>query len=63
MLFTTEGLENYISGVILYDETVGQSTKDGKNFCDLLTSKGILPGIKVDKGLVVLPGTNQENAT
>ena len=63
LLFTTEGLENYISGVIMYDETIHQSTKDGKNFCELLLSKGILPGIKVDKGLVVLPGTNDENST
>ena len=63
LLFTSEGLEKYISGVILFDETLGQATKDGKNFADLLLEKGILPGIKVDKGLVVLPGTNGENST
>ena len=63
LLFTTEGLENYISGVILYDETLNQSSKDGTNFAKLLASKGILPGIKVDKGVVVLHGTNDESAT
>ena len=63
LLFTTEGLEQYISGVILYDETLGQSSKDGKKLPELLLSKGILPGIKVDKGLVVLPGTKDENST
>lgn len=63
LLFTSEGLENYISGVILFDETLDQKTADGHNFVELLQSKGILPGIKVDKGLVVIPGTNEENAT
>ena len=63
LLFTTEGLENYISGVILYEETLGQKSADGTPFPELLKSKGIIPGIKVDKGLVVIPGTNDENAT
>lgn len=63
LLFTSEGLENYISGVILFDETLDQKTADGQNLVELLVSKGILPGIKVDKGLVVIPGTNEENAT
>lgn len=63
LLFTTEGLENYISGVILFDETLDQKTADGTNFVELLKSKGILPGIKVDKGLVVIPGTKDENST
>jgi fructose-bisphosphate aldolase class I len=63
LLFTTPGIENYISGVILYEETVKQSTKEGKLFLDLLKEKGILPGIKVDKGTAVLPGTNDETAT
>lgn len=63
LLFTTEGLENYISGVILFEEQTNQSTASGTNFCDLLRSKGIHCGIKLDKGLVVLPGTNGENAT
>lgn len=63
LLFTSPGIENYISGVILFEETLGQATADGTNFVQLLQSKGILPGIKVDKGLVVIPGTNDENAT
>lgn len=50
LFFTTEGAENFISGVILFDETIRQSTKEGIPFPKLLTSKGIAPGIKVDKG-------------
>lgn len=63
LLFTTEGLENYISGVILFEETLGQKASDGTPFPELLKSKNIIPGIKVDKGLVVIPGTNDENST
>ena len=61
LLITAPGLEQYISGVILYDETVYQKTKEGKRFVDILTSKGILPGIKVDKGTI--PIINSENET
>src|ERR671924_825465 len=50
LLFTTEGVEEYISGVILFDETIRQSSADGTPFPKLLASKGIIPGIKVDKG-------------
>lgn len=50
MLVTTPGLEEYISGVILYDETIRQKTRDGKTFAETLQGKGILPGIKVDAG-------------
>jgi len=63
LLFTAPGVENYISGVILYEETVKQSTKDGQNFMELLKSKGIIPGIKLDKGTANLPGTKDETAT
>lgn len=63
LLFTTEGLEKFISGVILFDETARQSTQCGKKFVDLLKSKGIVPGIKVDKGMIPLPNTNDESAT
>lgn len=63
LLFTTRGIENYISGVILFDETLRQTTSDGTRFADLLRSKGILPGIKVDKGLAVIPGTREEKVT
>lgn len=58
MLFTTPGVEEFISGIILYDETIRQSI-DGKTILQYLESKGILAGIKVDKGahdLVNFPG-------
>src|SRR5947207_12145629 len=48
MLFTTEGAEEYISGVILFDETIRQTSADGTPFPKLLESRGIIPGIKVD---------------
>ena len=50
MLFTTKGLGQFISGVILYDETIRQKSADGTSFVDLLNKQGILPGIKVDTG-------------
>ena len=50
MLFTTPGLETYISGVILFDETIRQRTDDGRSFVELLGELGITPGIKVDGG-------------
>ncbi len=50
MLFTTPGIEQFISGVIMYDETIRQATPDGKPFPQYLASRGIIPGIKVDKG-------------
>ena len=50
LLFTTEGAEEFISGVILFDETIRQSASDGTPFPKLLESRGIIPGIKVDKG-------------
>lgn len=61
LLFTTDGLEQYISGIILFDETVYQKTKEGKRFIEILKSKGIIPGINVDKGLI--PIINSENET
>jgi len=59
LLFTTPGAEQYISGVILFDETLRQKTNDGVLFPEYLAKKGILPGIKVDKGamdLALCPG-------
>jgi fructose-bisphosphate aldolase class I len=50
MLFTTPGLAEYVSGVILFDETLRQKTRDGVNFAEYLKKNGILPGIKVDAG-------------
>jgi fructose-bisphosphate aldolase class I len=59
MLLTTAGLEEFISGVILFDETIKQSSGDGTSFPELLEKKGIIPGIKVDTGakdLALFPG-------
>ena len=59
LLFTTPGAEQYVSGVILFDETMRQKTDDGVPFPAYLAGKGILPGIKVDKGaqdLALCPG-------
>ncbi len=50
MILTTPGLGEFISGVILYDETIRQSTKDGAPFVKVITDAGIIPGIKVDGG-------------
>src|ERR671929_340281 len=50
LLFTTDGAAEFISGVILFDETIRQASADGTPFPKLLESKGIIPGIKVDKG-------------
>ena len=50
LLFAADGIERYIGGVILYDETLRQSSRDGMPFAKLLSGRGILPGIKVDKG-------------
>src|ERR671930_2061313 len=55
LLFTTPGVEQFISGVILFDETARQKANDGTPFPQYLQKKGIIPGIKVDKGLVQLP--------
>ena len=63
LLFTTEGAEEYISGVILYDETIRQSSADGTPFPKLLESKGIVPGIKVDNGAKDLANAPGENVT
>src|SRR5947208_12368181 len=63
LLFTTEGVEEFISGVILYDETIRQSASDGTPFPELLESKGIIPGIKVDMGAKPLALTDGETIT
>jgi fructose-bisphosphate aldolase, class I len=55
MLFSTPGIEGAISGVILFDETLRTKAKDGTPFPQLLAKKGIMPGIKVDKGPVDIP--------
>ena len=58
MLFTTAGLGEFISGAILYEETLFQSHADGESMVSKLAQLGIVPGIKVDKGLRPLPGAN-----
>lgn len=59
MLFTAPDLGNYISGAILYEETLFQNHADGTPFVDCLTKIGVIPGIKVDTGLSPLPGGHE----
>ena len=63
MLFTTPGAEEHISGVILFDETLRQSSADGTPFPALLEGKGVIPGIKVDKGAKPLALAEGETIT
>jgi fructose-bisphosphate aldolase class I len=63
MLFTTKGLEEAISGVILFDETLRTAASDGTPFAQVLSKKGIIPGIKVDKGPIEIPGFPGETVT
>ncbi|MBA3816334.1 MAG: fructose-bisphosphate aldolase class I [Parachlamydiaceae bacterium] len=63
MIVTTPKLEECISGAILYDETIRQKKKDGTSFVKVLTSIGIIPGIKVDMGAKDLAGHPQEKIT
>lgn len=63
LLFTAKGIGEAISGVILYDETIRQSTRKGRRFVDVLTEQGVLAGIKVDRGAKPLPGFPGERVT
>ncbi|MGH3036785.1 MAG: class I fructose-bisphosphate aldolase [Gaiellaceae bacterium] len=63
MLFTTAGIGDHISGVILFDETIRQSTRDGVPFTKVLEDAGVIPGIKVDKGAKSLAGAEGEKVT
>jgi fructose-bisphosphate aldolase class I len=63
LLFTTAGMEDYVGGVILYDETIRQSADDGTPFAELLAAKGVVPGIKVDTGAQDLAGHPDEKVT
>ncbi|EXB37762.1 Fructose-bisphosphate aldolase cytoplasmic isozyme [Morus notabilis] len=63
LLFTTPGALQYLSGIILVEETLYQKSAVGKPFVKVLKDGGVLPGIGIDKGLVELPGTNGETTT
>jgi fructose-bisphosphate aldolase, class I len=63
MLFTTRGAAEFISGAILYDETIRQKSSDGTPFAEFLSSQGIVPGIKVDTGAEPLAGAPEETVT
>jgi len=63
LLFSTAGAEQYLSGVILFDETARQKAVDGTLIPQYLARKGIIPGIKVDKGIVNIPFTREEKVT
>src|SRR5690606_9036794 len=63
MLLTTPGLGDYISGAILYDETIRQSTRDGVPFTKVMADAGVIPGMKVDKGAMPLAGFPGELVT
>ena len=63
MLFTTKSVEEAISGVILFDETIRTKAIDGTPFPQLLAKKGVMPGIKVDKGPIEIPGFPGETVT
>ncbi len=63
LLFGTPGVEQYLSGVILFDETARQKANDGAPFPEYLAKKGVIPGIKVDKGVVEIPLSPGEKVT
>lgn len=63
MLLTTPGMAQYISGVILFDETIRQRADDGRRFVEILVESGIVPGVKVDRGAHLLAGAPGERIT
>jgi fructose-bisphosphate aldolase class I len=63
MLFTTPGIGDHVSGVILFDETIRQATVDGTPFTRVLENAGVIPGIKVDTGAKPLAGAEDEKVT
>ena len=62
-LFSSESMKKYIGGVILYDETINQTTNFGKSIPDLISSSGAIPGIKVDTGAKSLASSSEEKIT
>jgi fructose-bisphosphate aldolase class I len=63
VLFSTPGIEQFLSGVILFDETARQKANDGTPIPQYLAKKGVIPGIKVDKGIIDIPFTAGEKVT
>lgn len=63
MLLTTKNIGHYISGVILFDETIRQKADDNRTFVDVLKAENVLPGIKVDGGLYDMPSSPTEKLT
>jgi fructose-bisphosphate aldolase, class I len=63
MLFTAGGAADFISGAILYDETIRQKSSDGTPFAQVLSRQGVIPGIKVDTGAEPLAGSSDETVT
>jgi fructose-bisphosphate aldolase, class I len=63
MLLTTKGIGDFISGVILFDETIRQTADDRRSFVDVLRDQGVIPGIKVDRGTKPLAGASGEQIT
>ena len=62
-LFTSKKIKDFISGIILFDETIKQTASNGKTISKLLSDQGIIPGIKVDKGVKPLALSNEEKIT
>jgi fructose-bisphosphate aldolase class I len=63
LIFTADGFAEYVSGVILYDETIRQSADDGRSLANILSDAGVMAGIKVDKGTNALAGASGELVT
>jgi len=63
LLYSTKGIEEFVSGAIMYDETIRQNAADGRTLVKVLGDKGILTGIKVDTGISVIEGTKDETVT
>jgi fructose-bisphosphate aldolase class I len=63
LIFTADGFAEYISGVIMFDETIRQSSDDGRRLVDILSDAGVIPGIKVDRGTHPLAGAKGEVVT
>ena len=62
-IFSANGMQNFISGIILFDETIKQSTKSGKSIPELINQSGVIVGIKVDTGAKILAGSPEEKVT